>query len=114
MPINNKKEIAKPVPVSIERVPPPSPPLLSAKSKNEVNTISKYFKGNKTMTNPTKLTKSYAQASRQSASTSEVLKIKESFPALNANQIDRVNNIIKGNPKPKPCFQMTSKEPSRK
>ena len=114
MPINNKKEIAKPVPVSIERVPPPSSPPLPAKFKNEVNTISKYFKGNKTMTNPTKPTKSYAQASRQLASTSEVLKIKEFFPALNANQINRVNNIIKDNPKPKPHFQMTSKGPSRK
>jgi len=61
-----------------------------------------------------KLTKSYAQALRQTTSTSEVLKIKESFPALNANQIDRVNNIIKGNPKPKPHIQMTTKGPSRK
>ena len=110
---NNKKEIAKPVPVSIEKAPPP-PSLLPAKSKTEINTISKYFKGNKTTTNSTKLTKSYAQASKQTASTSKVLKIKESFPALNANQIDQVNNIIKDNPKPKPHIQMTTKGPSRK
>ena len=110
---NNKKEIAKPVPVSIEKAPPP-PLLLLAKFKTEINTISKYFKGNKTTTNPTKPTKSYAQASRQTASTSEVLKIKKSFPALNTNQINWVNNIIKNNPKLKPCIQMTTKGPSRK
>jgi len=111
--INNKKEIAKLVPISIEKVPPPPPPL-PAKFKTEINIISKYFKGNKTMTNSTKLTKSYAQASKQTASTSKVLKIKEFFPALNTNQIDWVNNITKGNPKPKPHIQMTTKEPSRK
>jgi len=31
-----------------------------------------------------------------------------------ANQINRVNNIIKRNPKPKPHIQMTTKGPSRK
>jgi len=108
---NNKKEIAKLVPVSIEKAPPPP---LPAKSKTKINTISKYLKGNKTTTNSTKPTKSYAQASRQTASTSKVLKIKEFFPALNANQIDQVNNIIKGNPKPKPHIQMTIKGLLRK
>ena len=83
---NNKKEFAKPVLVFIEKAPPPSP-LLPAESKTEINTISKYFKSNKTTSNSIKLTKSYAQASRQTASTSKVFKIKESFPALNANQI---------------------------
>jgi len=48
------------------------------------------------------------------ANTSEVLKIKEAFLALNTKKIDQVNNIIKGNPKPKPCIQMTTKGPSRK
>jgi len=110
---NNKNEIAKPVPVSIEKAPPP-PPLLPAKPKTEINTILKYFKGNKTMSNPIKPTKSYAQASSQTASTSKVLKIKEFFLALNANQINWVNNIVKGNPKPKPHIQMTTKGPSRK
>ena len=110
---NTKKEFAKPVLVFIEKAPPPSPPL-PAESKTEINTISKYFKSNKTTSNSIKLTKSYAQASRQTASTSKVFKIKESFPALNANQIEQVNNIIKGNPKPKPRIQMTTKGPSRK
>ena len=111
---SNRKEIAKPVPVSIEKAPLAPPPLLPVKSKSEVNTISKYFKGNKTMTNHMKLTKSYAQASRQTTSISDVLKIKESFLALNTKQIDRVNNIVKGNPNPKPHIQMTIKGPSRK
>ena len=43
-----------------------------------------------------------------------MLKIKESFPALNVKQIDQVNNIVKGNQKSKPCIQMTMKGPSRK
>jgi len=43
-----------------------------------------------------------------------VLKIKELFPTLNVKQINQVNNIVKGNPKPKLCIQMTMKGPSRK
>jgi len=43
-----------------------------------------------------------------------VLKIKESFPVLNASQINRVNNIVKENPKPKLRIQMTMKGSSRK
>ena len=108
----NNKEVTKPVLISIEKAPPP--PSLPAKSKNEANTISKYFQGSKPMTEPKKPTKSYAQALKQSASTSEVLKIKESFTALNTKQIDQVNNIVKGNQKSKPRIQMTTKEPSRK
>ena len=108
----NNKEVTKLIPISIEKAPPP-PPLL-AKSKNEVNTILKYFQGSKPTTDPKKLTKSYTQASKQSASTSEVLKIKESFPALNVKQINQVNNIVKDNQKLKPCIQMTTKGPSRK
>jgi len=61
-----------------------------------------------------KPTKSYVQALRQSPSISDVLKIKESFLTLNASQIDRINNIVKGNPKPKLRIQMTMKGPSRK
>ena len=108
----NNKEITKLVPISIKKAP--LTPLLLAKSKNEVNSILKYFQGSKSITEPKKPTKSYAQASKQSASTSEVLKIKESFPALNTKQIDQVNNIVKGNQKPKPHIQITTKRPSRK
>ena len=64
--------------------------------------------------NPVKLFKSYAQASKQTTSTSNMLKIKESFPALSANQVDWVNNIVKKNPKSKPRIQITTKGLSRK
>ena len=43
-----------------------------------------------------------------------MLKIKEVFPALNVKKIDQISNIIKGNPKLKPCIQMTTKGSSRK
>ena len=114
IPNNNRKEIAKLVPMLIEKASPALSPPLLVKSKSKVNTISKYFKGNKTTTNHMKSTKSYAQASRQIASTSDVLKIKKSFLALSTKQINRVNNIIKGNPNPKPHTQITTKRPSRK
>ena len=109
---NNKKDIAKPVPVSIEKASPLLP--LLAKSKSEVNMISKYFKEINTKSNLAKPTKSYTQAFKQPTSTSDVLKIKEFFPALNTNQIDRINNIVKENPKLKPHLQMTMKGSSRK
>ena len=109
---NNKKEIAKLVPTSIEKASPLPP--LPAKSKSKFNTISKYFKEINTKSNLAKPTKSYAQASKQPTSISDVLNIKESFLALNTNQIDRVNNIVKKNPKHKPHIQMTMKGLSRK
>jgi len=61
-----------------------------------------------------KSTMSYAQASNPMANMLEVLKIKEAFLTLNTKKINQVNNIIKGNPKPKPHIQMTTKSPSRK
>ena len=88
----NKKDIPKSVLVTINKVPPPPP--LPAKSKKEINTISKYFNLKKsTVNNSTHGTnvnsgKSYAQASKTSASTSEVSKIREMFPSLNAQKID--------------------------
>ena len=102
----NNKKMNKPVPVTINKVPP-LPPLL-AKSKREVNIISKYFQNNKPsaeIKKPTETKKpamSYAQAIKLSANTSEVLKIKKAFLALNAKKIDQINNIVKGNLKPKP------------
>ena len=38
--------------------------------------------------------KLYAQASKPSINTSEVLKIKETFSSLSAKKIDQVNNIV--------------------
>jgi len=57
---------------------------------------------------------SYAQASKQNTSISEVIKIKEAFSSIGAKKINQINNILKGTPKSKPCIQMTMKDPSRK
>ena len=114
----NKKEITKPIPVTINKVPPLLP--LPAKTKKEVNVISKYFHPKKSTVennvqgNNTNSGKSYAQASKTSISTSEVLKIKKMFPSLNTHKIDQVNNIVNGQNKPKPCIKMTTKGLSRK
>ena len=115
---SNKKDIPKSVPVTINKVLPP-PPFL-AKSKKEINTISKYFNPKKsTVDNSVHDTnvnssKSYAQASKTSANTSEVLKIKEMFPSLNAQKINQVNNIINGSTNPKLRIRMTTKGLSKK
>ena len=114
----NKKEIMKPVPVTINKVLPP-PPLL-AKTRKEVNVISKYFHPKKSTVdniaqdNNANSGKSYAQASKTSISTLEVLKIKETFPSLNAQKINQVNNIINGSNKSKLHIRMTIKGSSRK
>jgi len=108
----------KSVPVTINKVPPP-PPLL-AKTRKEVNIISKYFHSkkstveNKNQGNNNSSGKSYAQASKTSINTSEVLKIKETFPSLNAQKIDQVNNIVNGQSKPKLRIKMTTKGLFRK
>ena len=115
---NNKKEILKSVPVTINKALP-LPPLL-AKSKKEINVISKYFQPKKSTVNNNaqgpnvNLAKSYAQASKSSVNISEVLKIKKTFPFLNAQKIDQVNNIVNGQNKPKPCIKMTTKGLLRK
>jgi len=88
----NKKDIAKSVPVTINKVPPP-PPLL-AKTKKKVNIISKYFHSKKPSVKNTakdnniNLGKSYTQVLKSSVSISDVLKIKKTFPSLNAQKID--------------------------
>ena len=118
---NSKKEPYKSVPVTINKAPPPPP--LPAKTKKEVNVISKYFKSKQPESskanngsNPSnsQSNKSYSQASKSTPTTSDILKIKESFPALNARKIDQVNSIINGSNKPKPRLQSTTKGPFRK
>jgi len=102
----NKKDIAKSVPVTINKVPPP--PSLPAKTRKEINIISKYFHPKKLSVentargNNASPGKSYAQVSKPSASTSDVLKIKETFPSLNAQKIDQVNSIVNSQNKPRP------------
>jgi len=103
---NSKKDIPKSTPVTINKAPP-LPPLL-AKTKKEINIISKYFHPKKSLANNNdkpsnnQVGKSYAQVSKPLTSTSDILKIKETFPALNTKKIDQVNNIVHGQSKPKP------------
>jgi len=111
-PSKSNKEITKHVLVTIEKAL--LPPFLLAKLKKEVNVILKYFQNNKISAEPEKPNRLYAQISKQTANTSEILKIKELFPTLNAKKIDQINNIVKGNPNLKHCIQMTMKGPSRK
>jgi len=111
----NNKKTPKSVLVTIDKVS--LLPLLPVKSKREVNIIFKYFQSKKPSVETKKLignnnpARSYAQAT---TNTLEVLKIKEAFLALNAKKIDQVNSIVKGNPKPKPRIQITTKDTSRK
>jgi len=103
---NSKKNIPKSTPVTINKVPPLPP--LPAKTKKEINAISKYFHPKKPSVNinnkstNNQIGKSYIQASKPLTSTSDVLKIKEAFTTLNAKKIDQVNNIVHGQNKPKP------------
>ena len=87
----NIKSTPKPVPASIDKVPPL--PLLLAKTAKEINTILKYFQNQKPLNNKSKdglkSNKSYTQASKNTVSTTEVLKIKKTFPTLNAEKSTR-------------------------
>ena len=56
----------------------------------------------------------YAQASKQSTSTSDVIKIKDMFPSIGANKINQINEIVKGTFKPKHYINMMTKEPLHK
>ena len=109
-PQRNNKEKNGPSPANINRLFPPIP----AKSPKKVNKILKFFKNNKTVNLPTNKSKSYIQASKQNMSTTDVIKIKETFSSVGVKEINQINNIIKGPSKPKPCIQMTTKGPSRK
>jgi len=115
---NSKKDTPKSTPVTINKALPLPP--LPAKTTKEINAISKYFHPKKPLANNNdkstnnQMGKFYAQASKTLTSTSDVLKIKETFPALNAKKIDQVNNIVNGQSKLKPCIKMTTKGPSRK
>ena len=84
------------------------PPLISVKPSKEVNIISKYFK------KLSKKKKLYAQASALFFNvTREILKIKM-FSKLQDKKIKHIQKIISGENKPKPCLNITTKEPSRK
>jgi len=86
------------------------PPPILAKSPKKVNKISKYFKKNL----PLAQKKSYAQVSSKltiSNIVMETLKIKEAFPNLQNKKIKQVQKLISSNSKPKPCINITMKEP---
>ena len=96
---NDNKEIPKSNPVTINKAPLPLPPL-STKPKKEVNTIPRYFQSknhsDKNKMPSGNLGKSYTQATKPLVNMSDVLKIKEVFPSLNAKKVDQVNNIFNG------------------
>ena len=86
------------------------PPPILAKLSKEINKISKFFKKNLILVQK----KSYAQVSSNSNGSNiakDTLKIKEAFPSLQNKKIKQVQKIISGDSKPKPYFNMTTKEP---
>jgi len=88
-----------------------SSPIL-VKLPKEVNKISKYFKKNIEKKDQKK---SYPQASSSSANIiRETLKIKEAFSNLQNKKIENIQKIIRGEDKPKPKFNMTTKRLSKK
>jgi len=114
----SNKTMAKPIPACIEKMPS----LILAKLQKEVNQISKYFRNTKPVNSLNTVNKSYAQASKQSDvqtskqanNTTKVIKIKNTFPALNAQKIDQIYKIINSSLKSKLHIQITTKDPSRK
>jgi len=101
----NQTNKNKSVPTSIERIPSPIP----AKFQKKVNQISKYFKNIKSTPIIKLAQKSYVQASKLVSNTAEVIKIKVTFPILDAKKINQIQNIIKDGPKSKPQIQITTK-----
>jgi len=114
----NNKPVKKSTLATINKMLPPIP----AKSQKEVNQISKYSKNNKLDDGPSNSSKLYVQASKQSSiqtsksanNTLEVIKIKDTFPTLNAQKVNQIHKIVTESPKPKLQIQMTTKGPSRK
>ena len=106
----NLEKLNKFTPASIKRILLPIP----AKSQKEVNIISKFFKNKKSEKMTFLNTKSYAQASKQNISMSDIIKIKETFPSIGTKKINQINDIVKESSKPKSHIQMTTKGPSKK
>ena len=100
------KENTKSTLASIKRIPP----LIPAKFQKEVNIISKYFKKKQLEMQTPGNNKMYAQASKLSTSILDVIKIKKMFLSIGAKKINQINEIVKGNSKPKHQINMTTKE----
>jgi len=90
---------------SIERMPP----SILVKLPKEVRQISKYFKTTNLINNNKNNNKLYAQVSNADNNTREVLKIKKTFLNLQAKKIENIQKIIRGDGKPKPKLNMTTK-----
>ena len=105
VPKRSTKETPKSIPASIEKILPPIP----AKSQKEINVISKYFKNKQMEVKNSGTNKTYAQASKQGTSTSDVIKINDMFPSIRAKKIDQINEIVKGSSKAKQQINMTIK-----
>jgi len=90
-----------------------SPPI-PAKTFKEVKEISRFFKRNSQLTEEKDTRKSYTQALSTSSNTKKILKIKETFPNLQAKKIENIQKIINNNSKPRPKLNMITKGLSRK
>ena len=106
-PTHNNKALDIFIPASIEKMLPP----ILAKSQKE-NTKPVNIMPNKSYVQALK--QSYAQASKQVNNTSEVIKIKKTFPVLNAQKVDQIHKIVNSTPKSKLRIQITTKDSSRK
>jgi len=82
VPKRSTKETPKSTPASIEKIPP----SILAKSQKEINVISKYFKNKQMKVRNPGTNKTYAQASKQGTSTSNVIKINDMFPSIKAKK----------------------------
>ena len=108
--LSQHKETTKSTPASIEKIPS----LIPAKSQKKINIIFKYFKNKQTEIRNPGNSKTYAQASKQSTSTLDIIKIKDIFLSIGAKKINQINEIIKRSLKPKCQINITTKEPSHK
>jgi len=95
---------------NIERLSSPIP----TKTPKEINEISKFFKTKMPSHANDNQDMSYAQVSKVGSNTKNILKIKETFPILKAKNINNIQQIIKGNSKPKPQTNITTKSMFRK
>jgi len=76
-------------------------PSILAKSQKEVIQISNFFKNIKLIN--IMFTKLYMQVLKQFYMNNilEVIKIKDTFPALDAQKVDQIHKIVNSSPKPK-------------
>ena len=95
--INPKNNKPTDKPASFVKIPP----LIPAKTPNEINEISKFFKKNSQPKDKSDNTKLYAQALASYTNIKEILKIKETFPNLHAKKIENIQKVINDNGKPK-------------